>query len=932
MLNKFNKRFFVILIMFILFFLIIIFRLASLMIAEGESHREYAENRIVKSITISAPRGEIRDRYGRLLAGNRPSFAVEISKNELVDDQINEITTQLIRIFEKNGDSYLDEFPILHNGYRFYYTYDQEIEKWKDDYDIPQWYQAKEAFDLLRIRYEIDETDPALVQQQLLSIPELTIPISIRTWKFTQEMQKEQWLQKFFIPDDHHRAAEAFLWLRNERFRIPEALSDDEARKIMAMREQIDTQLPGFMQYQPVKIAQDISQQSVTMIEEMIFDLPGVSIVVEPVRMYPENEAAAHILGNLGKISQQSEIELYINERGYLPSDIIGKTGIEHSFEAALKGEDGSQRVIVDSKGRLVRILEKEEPIPGETVFLTIDIEFQKKVESILKNVLLTIQEGGVYETQWGSNRLVGTQGPRRNANAGAVVVTDVKTGEVLAMASYPAYDPNLFVTGISNENWNSLMPDNPRDPLAPRPLMNIAMSTAVQPGSTYKMLVGLAGLEQGLSPDYRIQDRGFIQVGEHSFGNWLWNQSRQTMGNQNLYEAIAHSNNYYFYSIANAHDYSRNRALPFEMSIETLVKYAHLFGLNDATGIEIQIPRERFGGVPNPDSKARTVKAMLRNHLNRIMSLDDLDENKVELTDETLRDVIEQLVALSDENPPRYQVHRYMLDAGIREERANAITDLVKYSYYNQTHWSLADTMNFSIGQGSHAYTPLQMANYMATLANGGIRHQVSIVKQTISQETGQKTVMERALPVELQLNNVDNLAHIRKGMYDTTITGGARNYFTQLPVKVAAKTGTAQREGKIPPADEVVYLKSHLNAFRVNESEVDALTQQLMSENRDNHLFQDEGYAMREAIKLLNSSIRNSDLDQFKDDYDNFSWFTGFAPYEDPQIAISVLVFQGGSGGYGAPIFREVVAEYLGLNQETQNASNIFNSFQTE
>jgi penicillin-binding protein 2 len=102
-------------------------------------------------------------------------------------------------------------------------------------------------------------------------------------------------------------------------------------------------------------------------------------------------------------------------------------------------------------------------------------------------------------------------------------------------MASYPAYDPNLFVTGISSENWNSLMPENPRDPLAPRPLMNIAVSTAVQPGSTYKMLVGLAGLEQGLSADYRMVDRGYIQVGDHVFGNWLWNQSRQTMGNQNL-------------------------------------------------------------------------------------------------------------------------------------------------------------------------------------------------------------------------------------------------------------------------------------------------------------------------------------------------------------------------------------------------------------
>jgi len=588
--------------------------------------------------------------------------------------------------------------------------------------------------------------------------------------------------------------------------------------------------------------------------------------------------------------------------------------------------------VVVDSKGMLVRVLEKEEPIPGDTVYLTIDIEFQKKVEKILEDVLGVIQTGGTYETPWGSNELLGTQGPRENANAGAVVVTDVKTGEVLAMASYPSYDPNLFVTGINSENWESLMPENLRDPLAPRPLMNIAMSTAVQPGSTYKMLVGLAAVEQGLDPAYKILDKGFIQVGEHTFGNWLWNQSRATMGNQSLYEAIAQSNNYYFYSIANAYDYSKERALPYTMNIDTLVEYAEMFGLNDPTGIEIQIPRERYGGVPDPASKSRMVKAMLRNHLNRILSPSDLDEEKVEITDETLRTVIEELVAMSDENPPRYQVYENIVNLGIKTERANAITDLVKYSYYNQTYWSLADTMNFSIGQGSHAYTPLQMANYMATMANGGIRNQVSVVKHILDQGENKKQSIVRNDPVVLTFQKENSLDHIKRGMLAATVTGGARSYFNQFPINVAAKTGTAQREGKIPPADEVIYLLEHLRYFNVLEEDVKNETQRLVRENKDNHLFKDEGYAMREAIKRLNPSIRNDDLDQFKSDYDNFSWFTGFAPYENPQIAISVLIFQGGSGGYGAPVFREIVAEYMGLNQTENNTISLFNSFQIE
>ncbi len=924
-------RFIMMTAMILLFFLIIIFRLASLMIAEGESHREYAENRIVKSISISAPRGEIRDRYGRSLAANRPSFSVEISKNEMIDERINEISAELIRIFNQNEDQFLDDFPILLTNKGFVFEYDESISQWKEEFEIPEDYSAKEAFDLLRIRYEISASDPAEVQQRLLAIPELTVPISIRTWKFTEEMRRDQWFDQMRVPDEYDSPRDVFQWLRDVKFEIPEHYNHRKARDIMAIREQIETQLPGFMQYQPIKIAQDVSPASVSLIEEMIYELPGVNIVVEPIRTYPENSVAAHILGNLGRISDQNEIEYYIEEQGYLPSDIIGKTGIEHKFEELLKGKDGSQRVMVDSRGRLVRVLEKQEPVPGETIKLTIDLEFQKKVEEVLKDVLETIQVGGTYETQWGSNELVGREGPRRNATSGSVVVTDVKTGEILAMANYPAYDPNLFVTGITNEVWQKVMPENPRDPLAPRPLLNIAMSTAVQPGSTYKMLVGLAALESGLSPTYEILDRGFIQVGEHTFGNWLWNQSRQTMGYQNLYEAIADSNNYYFYSIANAYDYSRNRPLPFDMDVDALINYSMMFGLNDETGIEIDRPREQTGGVPNPKSKLRMMKAILRNHLNRILGEDDMESELMEENPEAVQAAIEHLVELAEMNPPRYEVYRNVREVGIVESRANAITDLVKYSYYNQANWSIADTMNFSIGQGSHAYTPLQMANYMAMVANGGVRNQLTVVRDIIPENARTYTSIPDHESRRLPLNDPNNLTHIQRGMHQATVSGGARNYFSDFPVNVAAKTGTAQREGKIPPADEVTYLLSHLRYFGVSEEAVVEETKRLMEENRDQNQYQDEGYAMRQAIRTLNPSLTNADLDEYKEDYDNFSWFTGFAPYEDPEIAISVLIFQGGAGGYGAPVFREVVAEYLGLNEEARNGTHIFNSFMT-
>ena len=912
MFKKLKDRYNVIILIFSIVFLIIQFRLATIMVVRGEEYRQEAENRIFKTIPLPAARGEIRDRYGRLLAGNRPSFTIQMKKNEVVDEKINEIALTLINILEKNSDKYNDEFPIVFTDTGDYvYTHDLEIRDWKEKHDLANTNTAKEAFEELCRMYDIKGVDSFEIQQQLIQIPNLNVPISIKTWKFIDEMKKEQWLQSYGITDMNTGAGEAFQIVRNDIYKIPESYTDNEARKIMVVREQLRKQ--GYLQYQPVRIAQDISNQSVTEIEENILSLPSVNIAVEPVRYYPEGSIGAHVLGYLGKISQQGEIDKYIKELDYLPSDIIGKTGIEHSFEETLKGIDGYQKVIVDSYGRLRNVLERNDPIMGDTVYLTLDMNLQKSTEKVLEEVLLTLQSGGTYESNWGSNRLIGPSGPLKNATSGSVVVTDVKTGEVLALANYPSYDPNLFATGISSKDWADLMPENERDPLAPRPLLNTAISTAIQPGSIFKMVVGLAGIEQGLSPDYRILDKGYIQVGAHRFGNWLWNQSRRTMGYQGLHKAIADSNNFYFYSVANGYDYGANRYLPIKMNMDILTEYTRKFGLNDKTGIEIEIPTERFGGVPSIENKTRTVKAMLRNHLRRQMKVTDLDSAVISPSPELLLEIIDEIISWADENPTRTIIYNRMVDLGIKEDKASVYTDIAKYSYFNQAKWSVADTMNFSIGQGEHAYTPLQIANYAASLANGGFRYNLSLIKKTQSYDGEDIKEYPPELLGRIDLKDYKNLDEITYGMHLATVEGGANSYFNRLPIKVAGKTGTAQREGKIPPINELEYLKRHLGGFGVSKARVEALMDELRLANKDNSAYQDEAYLMKEAIRRLNP---RANLDQFKEDYESYAWFTGFAPYEDPQIAISVLIFQGGSGGRAAPIFREIVAEYMGLN----------------
>ncbi len=926
LLKKLKDRYNIIFLAFIIIVVAIILRLAFLMIVEGQNYREQAENRIFKNIPLSAPRGEIRDKHGRLLAGSRPSFTVQIMRNEIDGKKINEIALRLINILEQNGDKYTDEFPIILTETGAYaFTYDMDLANWKETYGLVDVKSGKEAFEILKERYDINIEDPIEAQLELLKIPDLTVPISIKEdtrWEYTHILKKQDWLKSYGFKEKEYdvKAIDVFNKIRKS-YEIPDNYSPEDARKIMVVRQQIRSS--GYLQYNPVKIAQDISPQSVAEIEENILELSGISIAVEPIRYYPEGKLAAHLLGNLGKIAQQHEIDKYIKELKYLPSDIIGKTGLEHKFEETLKGIDGYQKVIVDSRGRLIEVLERQEPIPGETLYLTIDANLQKKAEEVLEDVLEAIQTGGIYKTRWGENDFsgTGTRGVMANAKSGAVVVTDIKTGKILTLVSYPAYDPNLFATGISSSDWQSLMPENERDMLSPRPLMNMALSTAVEPGSTFKMLVAVTALEQGLNPNYRILDKGFIRIGGHSFGNWLWNQSGRTMGYQNLIEAIRDSNNYYFYSIANGYDYGAGKSIPINMTPQILTDYAKKFGLNDRTGIEIDIPKERSGGVPSSERKLATVKAMLSNYLNSQMSVEDLDPGKITPDAESLKNAIEKIVSWTEENPPRATIERRMLELGIKKEKAAIYTDAVKYSYFNQAKWGVADTMNFAIGQGQHAYTPIQMANFMAILANGGYRYNIGIVNKSKSTKDGKIEEYPPELIERIELKDYNNLDIVKIGMNQVATMGSTRQTFDKLPVDVAVKTGTAQKSGKIPPVDEVEYLKTHLSKFGISVKQVEEKMMQLMSANKNSAKYMDEVFVMREAIKQINPGIKDKDIDQFKPDYDNFTWFVGFAPYEDPQIAIAILIPQGGSGGYGAPIFREIVAEYMGLNETNDN-----------
>lgn len=762
----------------------------------------------------------------------------------------------LIRKIEESGEKCPVTFEIDEETKRVVYKY---VDKSSSKEITPINCLIEQGKKTKVINAMITDQSIKATAQEILLENGINPKISVSNLEYVSINDKKDWYKRFKIPEDYD-VDKAFNYLR-DNFKISDKLSKYEIRSMLLIYDQLSKQ--GYMAYKPINIAYGIKNTTVAKIEEGGMDLPGISVSIEPVRYYPMGSTAAHILGYIGKISQPNEIKKYIDGKKYSPSDLIGKTGVEEKFEDKLKGKDGTKKVEVDVLGNTINVLDEKKAIPGNNLYLTIDSELQKVADESLKYGLEQIRAGGLYESKWGNYKFGTNKKERRpyvNATSGALVAIDVKTGEVLAMSSYPSYDPNLFATGISSADWASLFPENDEDPLAPRPLYNIATQTAIQPGSTFKMITGLAALENGFSPTKTIRDMGYVDIGTKRFGCWLWNSHRGTHGAENLYDALKDSCNYYFYSLTLGKNPRTGEGLGMKVDIEDIVRLSKEFGMNDKTGIEIDIPSEAHGGVPDPERKVANTKATLKRYLNQ--NFTKYLKSDMFLSEAEIKKDIEEIVSwLECEEPlTRGEVFRRLDKMGIDPEKKldgerEGLVDKIKYSYLDQAGWSVADTLNISIGQGQNAYTPIQMANYIAILANGGYRHNVSVV-DSIKNYDNTKTIYEGERDKEkVQLNNYENLEHVKLGMRKVVTEGTAKSTFSGFPISVAAKTGTAQKSGRNPATGAL---------------------------------------------------------------YDDFAWFVAFAPYEDPEIAVAVVLFQGGSGGYAGPIARDIIAEYLGLNKE--------------
>jgi len=896
----FHSRYEKIVIVIIVLMAILAVRLFTVTILQHDRWAMEASDQNTKTIFTSAPRGNIYDRNGNVLAENKQVFTVNFNASSLTTEQINASALELINTLIRNDEKYTDNFPIKKDADgNFYYTYDKKIERWLKQQGFSTKLTAAQAFARLRIKYDIDDSlDRYEAMDVLQEKYNLDPPISVKKMVYTYHQELERFWGKFGYPqtiiDEGIPAKQCWKELRKD-YSIDKKLSYKQARKIFVVRNEIATN--GFTRYLPIKISSDLSEETIAYLEEA--NIPGVEVSSESERYYPNGSVACHLLGYMGAISE-SEAEYYVDKLGYSATDLVGMDGVEAAMEEDLHGKPGTTKIRVNSGGEYVETINKTDAEKGSDVYLTIDLDLQKTTEKALKEGI----------------KRAGT------SKSGAAVAIDVKTGDVLAMASYPTYNPNIFAGGISEKAWESVQAENPRDSFSPTPLLNNATRAAVQPGSTFKPITSMAALEAGLDPYRYIVDGGVINYGDRQYACSSWNDYGGTHGSETLEWGIGNSCNFYFYCIASGIDWNSESSLGYDIDVDDILKTATMFGLGQKTGIEIG---ENTGSMPSAEQKLASVELNVRDYLYN--NAHTFFPKKVADDYEKLKENLYLIASWTKDNPS-YDELMTMLDeqTDIKDSQVENVAERIKFDHFISAGWGMGDLFNISIGQGDNAFTPLQMANYVATLGNGGVKNQVSIVSGVED-----KGLTVKADPVKLNVSE-ENIHETIKGMQRVCTGGTLAGFFGNYPVDVAGKTGTAENQAIRQPKSEVNYIKDHLGDFNsaagtaVSWSKVKKTLEKMMEDEPERYPSEDE--TVDEAlIKASNYKVTYSMINKYKGSYEYFAWTIAMAPAEDPEIAIAVMLVEGGYSSNAAPVVKEMMNEYFNIedNENEQKDSGV-------
>ncbi len=679
----------------IIFFIVIAVYLVflyKLQIIEGEKYYNQSNELIKETKTVTAARGNILDRYGRILVSNKECYNIKIDITKLFSSEDpNSVILELVDMVRGYGDDYTDDLPITNE---------------------PPF-----------------EYDPNMTEIQ-------------------RTMLEAYFKDKGSDLPENPTAVELMAYMRT-RYNIENSYSSEEMRLIAGVRYSINVRYA--INTADYVFVQDASMGLISSIMEN--KLTGIEVSRAYIRNY-NTDYAAHLLGYVGLMTQE-EFEKY-SLLEYANDAYVGKDGIEYAFETDLHGKDGEVEETRNASGTILSTVYTKEPQPGNHIYLTIDSVLQEQAERILASGITSMQRTRATERAEGIAR--GDYDPemKDEITGGAAVVVNVKTGEPLAIASYPTYDVSTII-----EKYSELL----ATPNAP--LFNRALMGAYAPGSAFKPCTAIASLTEGIiNQETKVKCEGvYTRYAAEGYSPecWIWQQG-YTHPEEDVVGALRDSCNYFFYTCGN------------ELGVDLLGEYAHKLGLGSKTGIELV---ETLGNMSN---------------------------------------------------------------------RAN-------HSDYTGTEWRIGDTLQAAIGQSDSIFSPLQLAEYCATVANGGTRHSASILKAIRDYDYSNK-IFERENEVMAVIDSAEwNWDAVHKGMHEVLNSPwNATNYLEWIGCKwrCAGKTGTAQKG---------------------------------------------EG--------ITNDGI-----------------FICYGPYNDPEIAICVIVERGGAGANTQFMARQIMDVYINIRSYSDSS----------
>ena len=674
--------------------------LYQLQIIDGEIYYNRSKEITETKLTVTASRGNILDRYGRILIGNKECYNLKINTDKLFsnNDDPNGTILELIDMVQQYGDVYTDDLPIT----------------------------SSPPF----------EYDPAMtaIQETMLKA-------------YFKDKAKE--FKEMGLPEEP-TAVQLMSYMRT-RYSIDNSYSAEEMRLIAGVRYSINVRYA--INTADYIFVEDASMKLISSILEK--KLTGIEVNRAYVRDY-RTEYAAHILGYVGLMTQE-EYEKYSLYK-YSTDAYVGKDGIEYAFESYLHGTDGEKYDTKNAAGTVLATVYTKEPVPGNHIYLTIDIVLQEQVERILGNCLDALIRTREVERMEAKLRGEYNEEMKDEITGAPAVVVNGNPGEPLAIASWPTYDVTTII-----ENYAQLL-ETPNAPLFNRALMG-----AYAPGSTFKPCTAIAALTEGIINTEDLVDCQGVYTRYAAEGYapecWIWQQG-YTHPEENVVTAIRDSCNYFFYTISN------------DLGIDKMGDIAHAFGLGVPTGVELV---ETTGNMSNSEN----------------------------------------------------------------------------HSDYTGTEWRIGDTLQAGIGQSDSIFSPLQLAEYCATVANSGTRYSASILKSIRTYDYSKK-LYEREPEVLSTVETADyNWAAVQEGMEQVVNSPyNESNYlnFIDCAWHVAGKTGTAQK-----------------------------------GEN------------------ITNDAI-----------------FICYGPYDDPEVAVAVVVERGGSGAGIVHVARQIMDAYINIRSYSDTSES--------